>query len=237
MRQKLVNIEMKFWEGRRSNIRPSIFQHDYLAHVGLYQDIKNGLNTIKKKIGKRKFKIIDIGCGDKPYYHDLFKPYAQAYVGVDIEDQADVVAPAEKLPFPDRSFDLVLCFQTLEHSDDPQKAVAEMKRVLKPKGFVLASTHGIWNYHPFPHDYYRWTNEGLQKLFKDFSWVKVKENLKSYSTVIQIVNIELYSLACRNIFLKLPLYAIIMSLNVTGRLLMQYGQKHLSVNYLVLAQR
>jgi SAM-dependent methyltransferase len=234
-RERLNRLETKFWEKRRSNVTPSIFQHDYLYHRGLYHDIKKGFRIIRKKTGKRKFAVIDIGCGNKPYIN-LFEPYAKSYVGVDISNEADVVAPAEKLPFQNGRFDLALCFQLLEHCEDPQKVINEMKRVMKSGGFVLVSTHGIWNYHPFPHDYCRWTHEGLQKLFKDFSWVKVKENLKSYSSVIQIINIELYSLACRNIFLKLPLYITITLLNLIGRFLIPYGQKHLSVNYIVLAK-
>ena len=235
MRQKLINLETKFWEGRRSNTNPSIFQHDYLFHLTLYKDIKRGFTEVRKKSKRDKLKIIDIGCGDRPYLK-LLKRWVKMYVGVDISDEADVVAPAEHLPFPDASFDLALCFQVLEHAENPQKAVQEMKRIVKKGGFVLASTHGVWNHHPFPHDYYRWTHEGLKKLFEDFSEVKVKPNLNSYSSVIQIINIELYILACNNILIKLPLYGFIAVLNLIGRAAIPYGQKHLSVNYLVLAR-
>ena len=235
MRQKLINLEAKFWEGRRSNTNPSIFQHDYLMHLTLYQDLKHGFSEVREKSKRDKLKIVDIGCGDRPYLK-LAQNWAKVYIGVDLNQEADVVALAENLPFPDASFDLALCFQVLEHTDNPQKAVQEMKRIVKKGGFVLASTHGVWNHHPFPHDYHRWTHEGLEKLFEAFSEVKVKPNLNSYSSVIQIINIELYILACSNILIKLPLYGLITLLNLIGRAATPNGQKHLSVNYLVLAR-
>jgi SAM-dependent methyltransferase len=51
--------------------------------------------------------------------------------------QPDVVAPAEKLPFDDGSFDLVACRVAAHHFDDVQAAVHEMARVAR--GLLLVS--------------------------------------------------------------------------------------------------
>lgn len=235
IQQELVLLEKEFWKNRRSNVNPSIFQHDYLYHLALYRDIKNSFSEIRRKSKIKKFRIIDVGCGDKPYLR-LFHGYAKKYIGVDIMDSADVIAPAEKLPLKNEKFDLALCFQVLEHSENPDKVVSEMKRVLAKGGYMIATTHGIWNYHPFPHDYYRWTHEGLEKLFERFSQVKARANLNSYSSVLQIINIELYSLACRKVFLKLPLYSLITIINLFGKFLIPYGKKHLAVNYIIVGK-
>jgi len=111
--------------------------------------------------------VLDVGCGPKPYYP--FFATAAAYVGLDVPGNpaADVHGVAESMPLEDRSFDLVLCTQVLEHADDPAAVVRELYRVVKPGGRVLASTHGVMVFHPNPYDHWRWTHTGLRKLFED----------------------------------------------------------------------
>ena len=75
-------------------------------------------------------------------------------------------ARSRRCPSRTRSFDVVLCTQVLEHCDDPAQAVRELRRVTAPGGRVLASTHGVQVYHPSPVDYWRWTHEGLRRLFE-----------------------------------------------------------------------
>jgi SAM-dependent methyltransferase len=117
-------------------------------------------------------RVLDVGCGVKPYY-PLFAGYADSYVGVDVVENrmAELLGSVEALPVEDGSFDVVLCTQVLEHCDDPVQAVKELRRVTAPGGRVLASTHGVQVFHPSPHDYWRWTHEGLRRLFtENASW-------------------------------------------------------------------
>jgi SAM-dependent methyltransferase len=110
-------------------------------------------------------RILDVGCGDKPYYP--FFASASEYIGIDeSHPAAELKAPVERLPVDDASFDVVLCTQVLEHAEDPAQAVRELRRVVKPGGRVLASTHGVQVYHPNPDDFIRWTHTGLRRLFE-----------------------------------------------------------------------
>ena len=112
-------------------------------------------------------RVLDVGCGDKPYY-PFFAGRVSEYVGVDADHPAaDLRAPVEHLPVEDGGFDLVLCTQVLEHADDPAQVVRELRRVVRPGGRVLASTHGVQVYHPDPVDLRRWTHAGLQRLFAE----------------------------------------------------------------------
>lgn len=113
-------------------------------------------------------RILDVGCGVKPYY-PFFAGAASEYVGVDVVENpaAELLGPVEALPVEDAAFDVVLCTQVLEHCDDPSQAVRELRRVTRPGGRVLASTHGVQVYHPSPADYWRWTHEGLRRLFEE----------------------------------------------------------------------
>jgi SAM-dependent methyltransferase len=111
-------------------------------------------------------RILDVGCGVKPYY-PFFARVASSYIGVDVVENpaAELRGQVEDLPVEDGSFDVVLCTQVLEHADDPPQAVRELRRVTAAGGLVLASTHGVQVYHPSPVDYWRWTHEGLRRLF------------------------------------------------------------------------
>jgi SAM-dependent methyltransferase len=58
---------------------------------------------------------------------------------------------------------MVASFQVLEHVWDVARYLDEARRVLRPQGWLLLSTHGNWLYHPHPTDYRRWTGEGLRR--------------------------------------------------------------------------
>ena len=148
------------------------------------------------------YRVLDVGCGVKPY-EPIFGPFATSYVGVDPVDnpRAELRGSVEALPVEDRSFDVVLCSQVLEHCDDPSQAVRELMRVTALRGRVLASTHGVMPYHPSPTDYWRWTHAGLEKLFRENgTWASVSVTPASGTTacVAMIISINL-SLALRGV--------------------------------------
>ena len=49
--------------------------------------------------------------------------------------------------FKDENFDLVLLLEVLEHVDEPFKAAKEIHRVLKPNGYLIASTPFTFGIH------------------------------------------------------------------------------------------
>ena len=85
----------------------------------------------------------------------------------------EVVANACRIPFSDGSFDRVACLALLEHVDDPQLVVSEIRRVLKGRGIVDAVVPFCHPYHPFPSDFHRFSKEGLRHLFQDFENVEI----------------------------------------------------------------
>jgi SAM-dependent methyltransferase len=120
-------------------------------------------------------ELLDVGCGDRPYER-LFEG-ASRVVGFDVPGNvhADIHGSIDAIPVADASFDVVLCLQVLEHVPDPAAAVRELRRVVRPGGRVLATTHGVYPFHPNPDDLWRWTNTGLEKLFADNgAWAAVK---------------------------------------------------------------
>src|SRR5882672_10130836 len=79
------------------------------------------------------------------------------------------------LKFPDGSFDFVLSDQVLEHVEgNPQQAIDECHRVLKPGGIAVHTTCFINPVHGSPNDFWRFTPEALCLLHR--SWPKVIEH-------------------------------------------------------------
>lgn len=93
-------------------------------------------------------KILDVGCG-KGRFSALLSEKGAHVIGVDISNGLLEIArkrvknvrfehgSATNLPFPDNSFDYVLCIETLEHIPDIEKALKEMARVLCVGGGLI----------------------------------------------------------------------------------------------------
>jgi SAM-dependent methyltransferase len=67
---------------------------------------------------------------------------------------------------PEGHFDTVLCSEVSEHVPHPERALAEIARVLHPGGKVLVTVPYLSRLHEEPHDYYRHTSHGLQFLLE-----------------------------------------------------------------------
>jgi len=97
--------------------------------------------------------VLDVACGVGYGSSVLARAGARRVLGVDVSpaavdeareragDLADfVVGDLHNLPCEDRSFDLVTCFETIEHVADPGRAVDELRRVLRSDGLLLLSS-------------------------------------------------------------------------------------------------
>jgi len=132
--------------------------------------------VLKPEIEKLKGCVLDVGSGDKsPYYDMLRGENIDSYITLDMDPKTkpDIVSPIEKMKVPKNSCDNVVSTEVLEHTCDPQKAVKEIHRILKPDGKCILTTRFMYPFHKNPYDYFRFSREGLEHLFKDFSKVKI----------------------------------------------------------------
>lgn len=136
-----------------------------------------------KIIAKGKV-ILDAG-GGKPFQKHM-APYKRffsnsRYISLDKNgDPGDgiVIGDIHHLPFADEYFDAVICKSVLEHVENPQTAVNEIRRVLKKSGYALFYVPFIFPYHAekgFYKDYWRFTEDGLRHLLKDFSKIEIQQ--------------------------------------------------------------
>lgn len=101
-----------------------------------------------------KTTCLDVGCGDGAVSGVWLSQHAGSYIGVDISSRAveaarelgldaRVIGDATNLPFDDETFDLIVCIEVLEHLFEPQLATAEMGRVLRPGGTLVAQVPNV----------------------------------------------------------------------------------------------
>jgi SAM-dependent methyltransferase len=158
-----------------TRLRPARFhsRHFGLARLGeAMADVVHSIMT--EPLGSRKpTTVVDFGCGDMPY-RPLFEPYAVAYLGADLSDNAlaDVALDVESgmVDLPDAVADIIVSTQVLEHVRSPQRYLTEAHRICRPDGRLILSTHGFFKHHPHPTDLRRWTAEGLRQELADAGW-------------------------------------------------------------------
>ena len=134
-------------------------------------DLKLFLNRFKTESFD---ELLDYGCGGSPY-RSLFK--AKQFIRADYVDCGGVdhlIGEDGNLPLPDGCCDMVLSTQVLEHVFSPQKYLSEALRVLRPNGKLILTTHGIWEDHGCPYDFWRWTADGLAREVEEAGFVVVK---------------------------------------------------------------
>ena len=95
-------------------------------------------------------KILDIGCGPRGSleWADIalerigLDPLATKYLklGADKHRMTYIEAPAENIPFEENHFDVVSSFNSLDHVDDIDQTIKEIKRVLCSGGIFLLIT-------------------------------------------------------------------------------------------------
>ncbi len=130
-----------------------------------------GLGTITEQLERRLIlrlagkvegrRVFDVGCGDGALSLAFWQNGASLVIGCDVDARmiarasfeaaryaariGYVLASAECLPFPDRSFDLVTIITVLAFVPEPEAVVRELARVLAPGGRLVIGDLGKWS--------------------------------------------------------------------------------------------
>lgn len=140
--------------------------------LGEFFIIKKQIEKYIKNIFKNSNdNILDLGCGENPYYHNFIKGRIICF---DIKnfDKTQVVGDADFLPFKRNSFDKVIAINSLYYFKDPFKVVESLGKILKRNGKLVIVMPFFYPIHDAPIDKYRFTEFGLRELLEDYFKVK-----------------------------------------------------------------
>lgn len=131
--------------------------------------------------------VLDVGSKASPYRKWI---PSSTYLRLDISHSSapDICCDLHAIRWEDGYFDTCIATEVLEHLHDPQIAVDEIFRVMKPGGVCIASTRFMYPYHPDPNDYYRYTWDSLRHLFRNFSNVEVFHHGNKLQVLWQLIN-------------------------------------------------
>lgn len=147
-----------------------VFVPDALAHpvthereLGTYRGYTPWLPRVVLQSLLDSQVALELGCGNQE--HDdpniirtdvLLHPFV------------DAVADVHELPVQDNSVDFVFSGAVFEHLRNPFAAAREIRRVLKPGGYVYADWNFVFAYHGYPHHYFNASLQGIRQAFDSF---------------------------------------------------------------------
>lgn len=143
--KKMINEKelKKIWD----RLEPGYYENGSWGQK-LWHNLK--LQAIKSVLPDKVLTFLDVGCADGYFLNRIagFLPKTQVY-GIDISPKLIKaakkkypkinfkVADAHKLPFKEKTFDLIICTETLDHTYKPEQVLLEIKRVLKKTGKII----------------------------------------------------------------------------------------------------
>lgn len=111
--------------------------------------------------------VLDIGAG-RLAWRSALKAKAGAYTSADMtreHPELDMVADLTKeLPWPSGTYATLFCCSVLEHLLDFDRALSEMRRVLRSDGHLILSVPFLYYRHGDPYDFYRFTKFAIAHL-------------------------------------------------------------------------
>jgi len=125
--------------------------------------------------------VLDYGSGDKPYEIYL-RTFFKEYISADFKpsnefhrEKPDVyINDKQETGIRNETCDCVFITEVLEHIYEPEKALRDIHRILKPGGAVIGSVPFIQNEHETPYDFHRYTSFSLERMLTKSGFKEVK---------------------------------------------------------------
>lgn len=153
------------------NLIVETFRGKSLQRILLNQQIKEKCQGISGL-------IVDLGSGKNASYNNYLKsrkPATILRVDYDKNKRPDIVADLNKpLPLKSNFADNIFLFNVIYILEDPKQTFREIYRILKEDRKFFMYSPLIFNEAPEPHDYLRYTSEGLKKDLEKIGFKEIK---------------------------------------------------------------
>ncbi len=147
------------------------------------------LKLVKLNFANKNEIVLDLGCGDKPYYHKNVNGRLFCF-DIRKTKTSNVVGDANSLPFKNNTFDSVISINSFYYFEDPFESSKEVSRVLKKNGRFFLIMPFIYPVHDVPNDKYRFTEFGIKELLKDNFSIK---NIKTIGGIFNLKAVFFHS--------------------------------------------
>jgi len=166
----------EYWERRMLEIEPEQEKHHPYAGNDKWHEIRQALEAWIWEFGLNRGRVVEIGSGT-----GLLQDLAEHYVGIDFARNASrymhkpfCVASAEALPFADNSFQGCFSVWVLEHVNQPERMLSEMRRVLVPGGSLfMSAAYGVGD----------WASTGIH--LRQFSELTAREAMARIGVAVR----------------------------------------------------
>lgn len=162
LNEKYLNVPDNHW-----------FMDVYLSRMSI-------LKAVRDRLSNFEGTILDVGCGYQPYRSLLESRPSARYIGMDLgivqyyKQPPDVLWDAKTIPLRDSSVGAALATEVLEHCPEPVPLLREIRRVLKPNGYLMITVPFMWPLHDIPYDEWRYTPFSLQRMFTEAGFTNVE---------------------------------------------------------------
>jgi SAM-dependent methyltransferase len=180
---------------------------------------KNLYNEINKSSNKLVGKLLDFGCGTKPYKH-LFTNIEE-YIGLDFASDrfkgdttaSDLEYDGKKIPTSNEQFDSVLSTEVFEHLFDINGVLAEIHRVLKPNGVMLFTCPFSYGEHEQPYDFARYTSFALKHILTQngFEIIEYKKTGSHIGVIHQYMALYLFYIISKTTLTRYLLFPFLIT--------------------------
>ena len=168
---------------------------EYDSNVEAKYAAKTYVKNLQKALPKFKGSVLDIGAGDGAFLSAALGVLATSNLGIEpsikaIAKNDDNRVNIKNIAIEDletnEKFDLVTCFQTIEHLNNPREFITNIKRFIKPGGYFAISCHNrlsltnkiLGEKSPiFDVEHLQvFTDQGIEKLFSGLNFKIVYSN-------------------------------------------------------------